>query len=281
MLGMHPNAGLPVSYLFIDAASLQAAAQEFSDTYLEGAAVEIDWLKMRGQHRKVFVYDAIPVQIHDEPDAEYIARVAPNRALSAKIERVPGFHVRTGDARHRKKRGMEQKMVDVHLAVDALSMASRGLFNAVTLTTSDLDFRPLLNALVEMGVDVTLQYRERATNDDLIAAADSAYPITDGQLIGWIKWGKAPPSFPYSQHNFLWDEDDHAKQAAHLILEWNDAAHGLCGLYSDPDPERPDWLVTVYKWESQPTHNLEIRASDRALLCKWAERNYGLVVPAA
>lgn len=50
-------------------------------------------------------------------------------------------------------------MVDVHLAVDALLMASRGLFSAATLMTSDLDFRPLINALVEMGIDVTLQYR--------------------------------------------------------------------------------------------------------------------------
>ncbi len=65
-------------------------------------------------------------------------------------------------------------MVDVQLAVDALLMASRGLFGSCTLITGDLDFKPLVTALVEMGVDVQLLYPEDETNDDLKAAADAA-----------------------------------------------------------------------------------------------------------
>jgi uncharacterized LabA/DUF88 family protein len=86
---------------------------------------------MRARHRQVFYYDAIPVPRPNEDDTAHSLRVAPKRSELAGIERVAGYHVRTGEAHHRKRRGNEQKMVDIQLAVDALLMASRGLFGSI------------------------------------------------------------------------------------------------------------------------------------------------------
>jgi len=267
------------SYLFIDAESLNHAIAEFSETYVGEARLKIDLSRLRAQHRKVFFYDAIPVQGRDEGDAEYLQRVAPKRAELAIVERIPGFHVRTGDVHRRKGRGNEQKMVDVHLAVDALLMASRGLFTEATLMTSDLDFRPLVTALVEMGIDVSLQYRPRATNDDLIAAADNAYAISDRMVASWIDQKATPFLAPYDCHNFIWDEDHYARQVAHLEREWDDVTHGRCGLYTDPDPNSPDWLLVVHRFPDMPTHNLEVRGNDLGVLRTWAQRNHDCTIP--
>ena len=68
-------------------------------------------------------------------------------------------------------------MVDRQLAVDALLMASRGLFGSCTLIAGDLDFKPLITALVEMGINVELLYPKDETNEDLKAAADSAEAV--------------------------------------------------------------------------------------------------------
>jgi uncharacterized LabA/DUF88 family protein len=46
------------------------------------------------------------------------------------------------------------------------------------LLTGDLDFKPLVTALVDIGVDVHLLYPEDETNDDLKVAADSAGALT-------------------------------------------------------------------------------------------------------
>lgn len=172
-----PAAAIPTSYLFIDGESFNHMRQRVSSTFFAGIPMEIEWGRVKGEHRKVFFYDAIPVQGHNESGHDYDARVAGKRAELASMERETAYHVRTGDAITRRRRGNEQKMVDVQLAVDALLMASRGLFSKATFITGDLDFRPLISALVDMGIDVHLRYPEGETNEHLLAAADYAYPI--------------------------------------------------------------------------------------------------------
>jgi hypothetical protein len=56
---------------------------------------------------------------------------------------------------------------------------------ACTLITGDLDFKPLVTALVEMGVNVQLLYPKDETNDDLKAAADSAEEVTIDIVRDW------------------------------------------------------------------------------------------------
>jgi hypothetical protein len=57
----------------------------------------------------------------------------------------------------------------------------------VHLITGDLDFKPLVTALVEMGLDVQLLYPEGETNDELKAAADRADAMTIMLCRQWFR----------------------------------------------------------------------------------------------
>jgi hypothetical protein len=130
-----PPAAQTVSYLFVDGECLNRMLDKIGEGYFGKVRPLLDWRRVRGVHRKVFYYDAIPVQTPGEDDNTHSTRVAPKRRELAEIERQPRYHVRTGEAHHRPRRGNEQKMVDVQLAVDTLLMASRGLFASCTLLT--------------------------------------------------------------------------------------------------------------------------------------------------
>ncbi len=67
-------------------------------------------------------------------------------------------------------------MVDVMIAVDMLRHTHKGNMARCTLLTSDLDFKPLVDALVQEGMHVTLWHGNKASRD-LRRAADSLRPL--------------------------------------------------------------------------------------------------------
>jgi len=117
---------LGVKYLFVDGECLNVVLQKIGDRYLSGARPALDWERLRTPFRKVFYYDGIPVQREMRMRPLILLASRPSARNLREIETQPGYHVRTGEARHRRGRGNQQKMVDVQLAVDALLMASRG-----------------------------------------------------------------------------------------------------------------------------------------------------------
>ncbi len=58
------------------------------------------------------------------------------------------------------------------IAVDMLTHSFRRNMHEATLLTGDLDFKPLVDALVQEGTFVTLWYPPGETSKELIAAAD-------------------------------------------------------------------------------------------------------------
>jgi hypothetical protein len=58
------------------------------------------------------------------------------------------------------------------IAVDMLTHSFRRNMHQATLLTGDLDFKPLIDALVQEGMFVTLWYPPSTTSQELIAAAD-------------------------------------------------------------------------------------------------------------
>lgn len=212
-----------VTYCFIDAASLNMARQKMDEVYFDGEAPPFDWAYF-GEH-KTFYYDAIPVQVAGEDEPTYAARIKPKIDELGMIERLPRYHVRTGDLRHRRRRGNEQKMVDVQLAVDALLMASRKLFDHCKIVTGDLDFRPLVSALVDMGVDVDLVYPIHETNPDLITSADVAIPFTIHYYSGYI-----PERFQIRIPNDTIVGEPFQKPL-NTRVSWIDAKCGECALH--------------------------------------------------
>lgn len=267
------GAPAPVSYLLVDAESLRQTLNKISTRVFGGIDLPIDWTKLRSSYRKVFYYDAIPVQQHGEDDAAYVSRVAPKRAELRLIERQAGFHVRSGDAVYRKNRGNEQKMVDVQLAVDALLMASRGLFASVTLITGDLDFKPLVSAMVDIGVDVHLQYPAKETNEDLLAAANRAEPINLPIVLNWMtdEFRKAHP-LPNACYAF----DEPLDPAYTTLVVWTDPNFGECRVIALADVLK---IVTGIERGNPNDHRLEITFNDADLLRIYAAEVFQLVVP--
>ena len=206
----------PLSYLFIDGGNLNAILRSVGQRYFRGAVPTVNWANVRSGHQKVYYYDAVPVQSAGEEDGAYAERIRPKLEELKSIERQPSFHVRSGDAIHRKRRGNEQKMVDVQLAVDALRMAHLGLFSHLTLLTSDLDFKPLVDALVDMGVQVTVLYPRGETNEALTLAADFAEELSVERLRPWLE-----PQFNLPTVNHFVGNEMPRKSVGHLAWDAN------------------------------------------------------------
>ncbi|ATQ68921.1 MULTISPECIES: NYN domain-containing protein [Methylosinus] len=262
-----------IRYMFIDGECLNRIVSKIGDTYFSGARPPLDWRRLGDSCRKIFYYDAIPVPKAGEDEAIFNARAVPKNSELSEIDRQPRYHVRTGEARHRRKRGNEQKMVDVQLAVDALSMASRGLFTSCTLITGDLDFKPLVSALVDMGVDVTLLFPDDETNDDLKAAADQSDALTIATLQSWISDAFLQKhQLPNSRFDFA----DNVPTNLTRLAAWPDERYGDCLVVTDANYFR---LITERCPQNPGTHRLEITNSSATVLRAYAKDVFNIVAP--
>ena len=88
----------------------------------------------------------------------------------------------TGTARNKR-----QKQVDILLAVDVMNHAARRNTSAVHLITGDQDFKPLVQALVDMGLYVTVRGDFRHTSMELAEAADYFEPLRLSTYLSWSR----------------------------------------------------------------------------------------------
>lgn len=166
-----------VHYLFVDGGALRGKLTNLSKKYFGGVDLEIAFQALANSARKVFYYDALPVREPSESEEVYEARIKLNRALFDAAASVDRVHVYEGDARRRRKRGLEQKKVDVMLTVDMLTHSFRKNMHQATLLTGDNDFKPLIDALIQDGMFVTLWYPTGETSRELMQAADARRPL--------------------------------------------------------------------------------------------------------
>jgi uncharacterized LabA/DUF88 family protein len=268
-----PGPNSQTSYLFIDGASFQGALTDISERFFDGEILQVNWKALRGSHLKVFYYDALPVQQMNEDLSVYSERIAPKQTELAAIERQAGYHVKTGDVQRRRTRGNEQKMVDVQLAVDALQAASRGLYSQCAFITGDLDFRPLVAALVDMGIDVTLHYPPGHTSNELLVAADNTIPIVVTSAASYLDLTDAQKNMvpsAYSDHQTL----ESPPKSAYAV--WDDPNHGQCFAVEDGEYVK---LVTERCPFNPKSHRLVVRARTREHLTYYAEQSRGISIP--
>jgi uncharacterized LabA/DUF88 family protein len=149
----------------------------------------VDFTLLKHGFLKAFYYDAIPVRNDKETETDYAARIKPSLDVFDAAGAVDGMHVYEGDARQRRrgKGGLEQKKVDVMLTVDMLTHTFRRNMDAATLLTGDVDFKPLIDALVQNGMYVTLWYPPGETSLELQRAADTRRPLTLTTLRGYLQ----------------------------------------------------------------------------------------------
>lgn len=176
---------MDTKYLFIDGGCLRATLSKVADRYFEGREIAIDYGRLKSDHRKAFYYDAIPTMKANETESDYAERVRPRIELHNHIATIPGYHVYEGDSRIRRKQ-VQQKEVDVMIAVDMLTHTFRGNMDRATLIASDIDFKPLIDALVREGMFVELRYPPTDTNQDLVNAADHRTPLAVDTIVQFL-----------------------------------------------------------------------------------------------
>jgi uncharacterized LabA/DUF88 family protein len=161
------------TYLFIDGEYLRRVYNEAMQSVF-GCDGELSFaaLKQNARATRVFFYDCIDdVQRPAESGSVFDARVAAQEVFFDNIRALEGVHVRLGSLRGKPKR-LRQKEVDVLLATDMLTHGYDGNMRKAILIAGDLDFRPIVEALVRRGVFIEIWYERKSGARELPGAAD-------------------------------------------------------------------------------------------------------------
>lgn len=162
-----------IKYLFIDGAYFRKVLERFSRTFFDGKTIPIDYNnKIRSDFYKTFYYDCLSPKKNDETEKKYKARIRPQEEFFDSLRMLNGFHVYEGTTAGEGGK-IRQKKVDTMIAVDMLTHSFRGNMDKATLLTGDLDFKPLIDALIQQGMYITLWYHPLSTSKELFHAADS------------------------------------------------------------------------------------------------------------
>ena len=172
------NGPKEIKYLFVDGGYFRKIVEDFSKHFYDGKDlmqfINFEQLK-RGHHpqyTKVFYYDCPVPQKNGESSSEHAHRLAEQKDLFNSIRFLDGFHLFEGTTTGKPGKS-RQKQVDVKIAVDMLSHTYNGNMHQCTLIAGDLDFKPVVDALVMAGMYTTLWYKEGSTSEELIYASDA------------------------------------------------------------------------------------------------------------
>jgi uncharacterized LabA/DUF88 family protein len=131
-----------------------------------------------------YFYDCKDEQKKDkETEAEFKARLEAQDATFARMHSRPGLHLRLGTVKGQRRR--EQKEVDILLAVDMLTHGFNRSMTHAVLIAGDLDFRPVVEALVRSGIFVEVWYEQRSVAKELPGAADFGKTLSWDHLYSW------------------------------------------------------------------------------------------------
>lgn len=259
-------------FLFVDAGSLEDAIKEFSTRYFSGIELPIKLSALKSGlgefFDRIFYYDAIHTQRSDETGEVYTARTAAKRELLANLAETDGFDVFEGDVRRQRPERPGQKKVDVAIAVDMLTHTFRETMDESALLTSDLDFEPLLRALAQQGMSVTLYHQKKATRE--LRRAALARRLLGPRLL----WGLLTDEFcranpvPYRTQTITF------MPVGTKLEQWD----GECGtdhhaLYATGEG------FAIVDWQDGPHPYNVTQGRDRMRLILFCEDEFGLKVP--
>lgn len=176
-------------YLFVDGAYLRKCLEKWSTAFFNGDEMELDFTSFASSFQKTFYYDCLPPRKKQENPDEYEQRVAPHRAFLNSLRELDGFHVCEGTVSGAGGKA-RQKQVDIMIAIHMLSHTVHRNMAKVTLLAGDLDFKPLVDALVQEGMYVTLWCERRSTSRDLAYSADARRDLNL-----WSVWNNTTKAF--------------------------------------------------------------------------------------
>ncbi len=166
-----PAAVQPIQYLFIDGAYLAMEFKAFGDRWFKGEQIEIDYRALSVGYKKTFFFDCHPPKKETDDPATTTEKWEKKEAFFESIASIAGWHVFNGEAKIRRTRGAEQKEIDVMIAVEMLTNSHRRNMDSLGFISGDLDFRPLVEAVVRDGMEVVLFHGAQASKE-LRRAAD-------------------------------------------------------------------------------------------------------------
>lgn len=171
------NAVFPVNYLFIDGGYLDAFLEKSGKDWF-GETPELDYKKLSEAYpaKRVFYFDCLPAKKPSDSGDSYDAKRLKKEQLFEKLRSLNGWHVSEGLAQWRKKEGAGQKEIDIQIAVEMLTHVHRRNMDAVMFIAGDLDFRPLIEAVVRDGMYFRLVHGG-SINPALRAAPDETIGI--------------------------------------------------------------------------------------------------------
>lgn len=191
------------TYMFIDGNYLEERYRTKMTAFF-GNDGELDYESLRFssvQHlERVFYYNSIDYEPRSGETAEQHAeRVEQAVARFAAIEAVRDVHVRPGSVRTgTRKEKRTQKKVDILVAVDMLTHAQNHNMEKAILVAGDLDFAPLVAAVVRLGVRVGVLYDKASYAAELLEESDFGQPLRLKDYFNWsspfYRWGHDLPS---------------------------------------------------------------------------------------
>lgn len=156
--------------VFIDGSNFyQGLKGNFRRTDVDFAPF-IAWLVGQRKLIRTYYYTAA---VHAAADPE--SRKNQQRFLEG-LRRIPYFEVRLGRLEPRRNTYVE-KGVDIAIAVDMLSMASRDVYDTCILVSSDGDFAKVVHAVCDTGKHVEVACFHKAYH--LKQAADKVIELTE------------------------------------------------------------------------------------------------------
>lgn len=256
-----------MSYLFVDGAYLRAIVAKWCEHwYGEPGGFNPD--AIGPEHHKVFYYDAGP-PVETATTAGVLALPpSDSEELFERLRARDGWHVSLGDSKRRGKgqqRHVQQKEVDVLLAVDMLTHAHRRNATSLALLAGDLDFRPLLEAVVREGAYVTLICEEASASMELRHAADAVRFLDFNALANFVD-----PKF-FTSHAKISVQFQSSGVDTSLyepVRHYYLADQRVATLYRSPSPEMMASLVLSNGPLRPHGQWALVLGNDEALLCK-------------
>jgi uncharacterized LabA/DUF88 family protein len=172
-------------YLFIDGGYLDKILKKIGNEFWSTENLEIDYAKLGSSYSKVFYYNCLPGKRNGENDVDFQKRFQTREDFYNDLKLLNGYHVFEGVTFGRKS-NIRQKSVDIMIAVDMLRHSYQKNMDRAELLTGDLDFKPLLDALLLEGMHTSILYSKESISTELLYSADSNTRIRIKDIFDWI-----------------------------------------------------------------------------------------------
>jgi uncharacterized LabA/DUF88 family protein len=177
-----------VKYLFIDGNYIRQAHAGMMKKVFGVESNHLNVMSLIGEARsfRTYYYDSFDeVRNPTESEEAFAGRVSAQEKELSPIGDLSGVHLQLGSVTGFGKKKRRQKEVDVLLAVDMLTHAHNDNMTHAILVTGDLDFRPVVEAVVWQGVFVQIWYEQSTASKELLRAADDSRLLHFNTLYAW------------------------------------------------------------------------------------------------